>query len=61
MIRLVAVQELPADAVPRRNLVLIICESLESWPVEARIDGKEITPYLNSLLRDSTTCMLPTY
>ncbi len=56
---LVAVPELPADAVPRRNLVLIICESLESWPVEARIDGKEITPYLNSLLRDSTTLYAP--
>lgn len=49
-----AVPELPEGAAPRRNLVLIICESLESWPLEAEIGGKEITPYLNSLLRDST-------
>lgn len=55
----VAKSALPAGVVPRRNLVLIICESLESWPIEATVDGKEVTPYLNSLLRDSTAFYAP--
>lgn len=47
------------SAATRRNLVLVVCESLESWPLETKIEGKEITPYLNSLLRDSTTFYAP--
>lgn len=39
----------------RRNLVVVLCESLESWPVGLTVEGKEITPYINSLLKDSTT------
>lgn len=39
--------------------MIIVCESLESWPVEARIAGKEITPYINSLLADSATLYVP--
>lgn len=46
---------LPDSVARRKNLVVVICESLESWPIESRIDGKEITPYLNSLIADSTT------
>ena len=56
---IIPVKPLPEGAAPRRNLVLIICESLESWPLEAEIGGKEITPYLNSLLRDSTAFYAP--
>ncbi len=56
---IVAPPALPDSAVARKNLVLIICESLESWPVEATINGKEITPYLNSILRDTTTFYAP--
>lgn len=48
-----------ADTVSRRyiprNLVLIIVESLEAWPVGARVEGREITPRLNALLADSAT------
>ncbi|MDE6478953.1 MAG: LTA synthase family protein [Muribaculaceae bacterium] len=44
---------------PRKNLVLVICESLESWPIGLEIDGKEITPYLNSLVNDSTNFYAP--
>lgn len=44
----------------RRNLVIILLESFESWPLEARTcAGQEITPYLNSLLADSTTLFRP--
>lgn len=48
------------DSVPhRKNLVVIICESLESWVIGAQIDGKPVTPYLNSLVADSTTFYAP--
>lgn len=40
-------------AAPRRNLVLIIVESLEAWPLGARVEDKEITPELNRLVADS--------
>ena len=44
----------------RRNLVVIFCESLESWLIGAKADGdKTITPYLNSLVADSTTLYIP--
>lgn len=45
--------EIP-DSLRRTNLVMVFCESLESWPVGATIEGKPITPVLNSLLSDST-------
>jgi len=45
----------PSDSVPRReNLVMIVCESLESWPVGTVVEGKELTPSLNRTLADST-------
>lgn len=43
----------------RRNLVLILCESLESWPIGLTVDGVEVTPYLNSLIADTTTFYAP--
>lgn len=43
----------------RDNLIVILCESLESWPLEKKIEGKELTPFLNSLLSDSTTFYAP--
>ena len=48
------------DSVPRRrNLVVILCESLESWPLGKSIEVHEITPNLNSPLNDSTTWYAP--
>lgn len=48
------------DSVGRRtSLIIILCESLESWVVEKEIDGKPVTPYLNSLIADSTTFYAP--
>lgn len=43
----------------RRNVVFIFLESFESWPVGLNIEGKEITPTLNLLLKDSTTFYAP--
>jgi len=48
------------DSIPgRKNLVIILCESLESWVIQRDIDGKPITPYLNSLIADSATLYAP--
>lgn len=41
------------EVLPPVNLVFIVCESLESWPIELELEGKEITPFFNSLVRDS--------
>lgn len=55
-----SLQTLPPDSLKgRRNLVLIICESLESWPIGKSVAGKPITPYLNSLVADSATLYAP--
>lgn len=43
----------PADSAPRRNLVLILCESLESWPIGLSVEGREVTPFMNSLIADT--------
>lgn len=37
-----------------KNLILIIVESLNSWAINLKIDGREVTPVLNSLVADST-------
>lgn len=48
------------DSIPQRtNLVVILCESLESWVLERRMEGKEITPCLNKLLREPSTLYAP--
>ena len=43
----------------RPNVVIILCESLESWPIGLTLEGKEITPFLNSLVADSTVYYNP--
>jgi phosphoglycerol transferase MdoB-like AlkP superfamily enzyme len=47
---------LPAS---RMNCIIILAESLESWALEQTVEGQEITPCLNRLLRDSTTLYAP--
>ena len=51
----------PADSVTekRSNLLIVFAESLESWVLEKKVDGKEITPYLNSLLKEKSTLYAP--
>ncbi len=43
----------------RQNIVIILCESLESWALECKVEGIELTPNLNVLLKDSTTLYAP--
>ncbi len=46
----------PADSASRRdNLVMIFCESLESWPIGVEVEGKPLTPNLNAALADTAT------
>lgn len=51
----------PADSVTekRSNLLIVFAESLESWVLEKEVDGKEITPCLNSLLKEKSTLYAP--
>jgi phosphoglycerol transferase MdoB-like AlkP superfamily enzyme len=50
----------PATATQKpRNIVLIFCESFESWPINCTVDGKQLTPFLNSVVADSTTLFVP--
>lgn len=41
-----------SSSVPR-NIVMIIVESLEAWPIGAKVEGHEITPCLNRLVADT--------
>lgn len=43
----------------RDNLVIILCESLESWVIGSEVNGKPITPFLNSIVADTTTLFAP--
>ncbi len=51
----------PTDSVTekRSNLLIVFAESLESWVLEKKVDGKEITPCLNRLLKDKSTLYAP--
>lgn len=50
-----------ADSVTekRSNLLIVFAESLESWVLEKKVDSKEITPCLNSLLKEKSTLYAP--
>lgn len=43
----------------RKSLVVVICESFESWLMENEVEGKVVTPYLNSLVADTSTLYIP--
>lgn len=51
----------PVDSVTekRSNLLIVFAESLESWVLEKEVDGKEITPCLNRLLKEKSTLYAP--
>ena len=38
-----------------KNVIIIVLESFLSSPIDLKVDGKEITPFLNILKRDSDT------
>lgn len=41
------------------SVVLVLCESLESWVVGATVDGRAVTPVLDSLISDPGTLYIP--
>ena len=43
----------------RKNLIVVLAESLASWPIGLEIDGTEATPFLNSLARDTSVLYFP--
>lgn len=43
----------------KKTLVVIFCESLESWVINRKVEGKEITPNLNVAIADSHTLYAP--
>lgn len=47
------------DSIRPRNIIFIMAESLESWPIGLSIDNREVTPFLNTLLSDSTVYFNP--
>ncbi len=46
-------QGLPAGIQPRKSMVIVFCESLESWPVGLKVEGKEVMPFLNRMVADT--------
>ena len=51
-------QEDTTRTYPLRTL-LVLVESLESWPIGLNIDGVEVTPNMNRMIADSTTYYNP--
>lgn len=51
--------QLPDSVTRRRNMVLILLESFESWPIDKSVKGQAITPYLNSLIEHPNTLYAP--
>ena len=49
----------PYAAAQGRNLVLIIVESLHSWPIGMEVDGREVTPVLNRLVKGDSVIYAP--
>ncbi|MDR2970197.1 MAG: LTA synthase family protein [Tannerellaceae bacterium] len=43
----------------RKSCIVILAESFESWVLEREVEGKEITPYLNALLKEDCTVYAP--
>lgn len=42
-----------------QSVVIILCESLESWVIGNTVEGTELTPNLNALIADSATLYAP--
>lgn len=43
----------------KKNIILIIVESFESWAINSRYQGKEITPLLNELIAEEKSIFFP--
>ncbi len=49
----------PYCSVSGHNLVLFIVESLHTWPIGMEVDGREVTPVLNSLVNCDSVIYAP--
>lgn len=38
-----------------RNLIVLLVESLQSWPIGLKVDGVEVTPCLNKIIAEDST------
>ena len=47
------------SSVANRNLVLFIVESLHTWPIGMKVDGREVTPVLNSMVKGDGVIYAP--
>lgn len=43
----------PREEADPQNVIFILVESLEAWPIGKTVEGKEITPNLNRIIADS--------
>lgn len=50
---------LPFEVEERNNCIIILAESFESWVLEREVEGKEITPRLNRLLKEPNVLYAP--
>lgn len=57
--QLLAHYNVQADSIRRRNLVFILVESLESWPIGKELQGERLAQNLNRLVADPTTWYCP--
>ena len=57
--RLYPVPAVDTTRIYPHSVVLVYVESLETWPLELSVEGKEITPRLNRLLQDTTATYIP--
>ncbi len=57
--QLLAPYNVQADSIRRRNLVFILVESLESWPIGKELQGERLAPNLNRLVAEPTTWYCP--
>lgn len=42
-----------------KNLILILVESLGSWPIGLEVNGEKVTPNLDKMIADSTSVYIP--
>lgn len=54
-----ATDSIPYHITPRQNCIIILAESLESWVIGATVEGNEVTPNLNRLLREDSVLYAP--
>lgn len=54
-----AYHALPDTLPGRENLIIVLAESLESWVLEQTVEGNEVTPHLNRLLKEPSTLYAP--